>query len=309
MDARSLRLLTKQEYTAKITVAVGTKSQLAFAHEGGKLTYLELDIATRSLLVLGEQSLDHDIACLSLETTLSVGEDSSPPKSSFLAMGLWTDNSVRILNVPDLRELQRINLGPDVPQIRDVMIAPLSGHTGPGNTSTQKRTGNLLIGLGNGTLVTYLIDFSDIVLSVFNRQDIDLGARPLNFSCFVNDGALCVFVCGERPTVVFSRRNNDSLLFSPVNISGDVSNMVPFNSASCPECLAMTSEAGLLIGSIDSLNKIHVQKYALGEAPRHICHHKTSATLAGNYSCTHLSRYIYYYYYSIIYWGLERLCS
>lgn len=294
VDATSLKLLASHSLETKVTVAVGSDTQLVFAQAGGQLTYMELDVSSKSLAVICSTALEHDIACLSLEPIASslfwdTQANAQSSKSSLLTLGLWTDNSVRILSLPHLHEVQQVRLGADVPQVRDVMIAPLSAPfvshdheaANQDHSHAKKHTASLLIGLGNGTLITFSVNFSEQRPSVLNRQDVVLGSRPLTFSSFTNDGALCVFVCCDQPTVIFSRRNNDSLLFSPVNISGDVSNMIPFNSVLCPDCLAMSSETGLLIGSIDSLNKIHVEKYPLGEAPGHICHHKGSATLAG----------------------------
>jgi DNA damage-binding protein 1 len=108
---------------------------------------------------------------------------------------------------------------------------------------------------------------------------VQLGSRPISFSLFVHDQSLCVFASCDRPTVIFSRsRHNAKLLFSPVNISTDVSQMTPFHTQCFPHCLAMSSESALQIGTIDSLQTIHVQSYHLNESPRHICFHEQSAT-------------------------------
>jgi DNA damage-binding protein 1 len=261
---------------------------------------MTLDPSSKSLRKICCIHLEHDIACLSFEhvntdSTLhsfSSEQPLSSLKSEYVAVGLWTENSIRIMSVPHLHNLLHIVLGVDVPQVRDVLLVPLSlpfaSAREEHNTSHDEmrapsniRHVNLLIGLGNGTLISYTTDFAEPTPVVSNRQEVCLGSRPLSFSCFQNEGALCVFVCGDRPTVIYSRRNNDSLLYSAVNISGEVNSMTPFNSALCPNCLAMSSETGLLIGSVDSLNKIHIQKYPLGESPRHICHHKSSSTLTG----------------------------
>lgn len=274
----------------------------------------DLSRSTR-LEQVGSVQLDQDIACMSIrsevrkqaEQTCAGGEvdlqdinlsgvaganDVSDGghsllhprgKSSLLVVGLWTDNTVRLFALPSLLEVTRVSLGVDV-QVRAVLLAALSGVS-----SSQQQTCNhsvhLLIGLGDGRVFTFLLtvggeDEGAVGLPVLSdRQEVQLGSRPISFSLFLHEQVLCVFASCDRPTVIFSRsRHNAKLLFSPVNITDDVTQMAPFHSQFFPHCLAMTSESGLLIGTIDSLQTIHVQSYPLRESPRHICFHEDSAT-------------------------------
>lgn len=299
VDAISLKAIDIHSFESKITVAFASTSHLAFAQAGGRLTYMSLDLSARVLVNTSCTTLKHDIACLSFEHTQCTSTDltaqdilEGQSESKFLAVGLWTENCIRILSLPNLLHLQQIELGSEAPQVRDVLIVqlfiPSCGHEDndmsaneSSETLLKNHSANLLVGLGNGTLISLTLDLTEPTPLAYNRQEVVLGSRPLSFSCFQNEGALCVFVCGDRPTVIKSRRNNDSLLYSPVNLPGEVNSMIPFNSAQCPNCLAMSSETRLLIGSVDSLNKIHVQKFPLGESPRHICHHRSTSTLAG----------------------------
>jgi DNA damage-binding protein 1 len=41
--------------------------------------------------------------------------------------------------------------------------------------------------------------------------------------------------------------------------------MTPFHSELFPECLALASESGLLIGTIDEIQKLQIQTIPLGE--------------------------------------------
>ena len=48
--------------------------------------------------------------------------------------------------------------------------------------------------------------------------------------------------------------------------------MAPFHSKAFPECLAIASEEGLVIGTIDDIQKLHIRTVPLGEQPRRLCH-------------------------------------
>lgn len=54
-------------------------------------------------------TLEHDVSCLDMSPVSSV--DGVYEKSPFVAVGLWTDISARILKVPTLEELCREQLG------------------------------------------------------------------------------------------------------------------------------------------------------------------------------------------------------
>lgn len=275
--------------------------------------HLDQDIACMSIrpevclssTTLGS-SLNHDdIDLMELSSDGNGAGDSSQSllhpagKSSLLVVGFWTDNSVRLFALPTLVEVTRVSLGVDV-QVRSVLLASLSRNEShevsmlekEGSSSLDQqgseRNVYLLVGLGDGRVFTYILKVAvDGILAkesaglplLSDRQEVQLGSRPISFSLFVHDQALCVFACCDRPTVIFSRsRHNAKLLFSPVNITGDVTQMAPFHSQCFPNCLAMSSESGLLIGTIDSLQTIHIQSYHLNESPRHICYHEQTAT-------------------------------
>lgn len=265
---------------------------------------LDQDIACMSIRpeVAVSEAVDHsDISLMDVTSNETKVDESSVlhlrGKSSLLVVGFWTDNSVRLYALPTLVEVTRVSLGVDV-QVRAVLLANLSNtasresgdveEVGEATMEKNDRTLHLLIGLGDGRVFTYIMtvgvsgdsDKATMGLpTLSDRREVQLGSRPISFSLFVHDQALCVFASCDRPTVIFSRsQHNAKLLFSPVNISADVSQMAPFHSQCFPHCLAMTSESGLLIGTIDSLQAIHVQSYHLNESPRYICFHEQTST-------------------------------
>jgi len=267
-----------------ITVAVGNDEQIVLALTGGEMLYLEVDPQGMKLIQVASATLDQDIACMSLRSLSSNEMDSKSSsgddnmkveedeqgKNMILAVGMWTDNSVRLFVPQTLQELTRVQLGVETQaQARDVILVSL----GDLNTAILY----LMVGLGDGTLITFVVDFHSGLPNVTTRRKVVLGMHPISLTCFTNAGVPCVFAACDRPTVVSTR--NGKLIFSVVNIP-EVTGMAPFHSEQFPECLALSSEAGLMIGIVDEIQKLHVQTFPLGEAPRRIAHCSQSGVYA-----------------------------
>jgi DNA damage-binding protein 1 len=283
--------------SAKIFQATGNSMQIALALSGGEVVLLELDPQRGELVVANRLTFEQDVACLCLKTDqLPLTEEHLPSqgaKVDLLVVGLWTDHSVRIHALPSLEEVCKVVLGgEEAAQARNVILAPLSTLVQKCEATESKESDlpprpslslHLLVGLGDGTLVTYLLSFPAAGLpAISNKQEIRLGTHPVSLSCFLNKGTLCVFAGCDQPTILFSRPTNDQLLYSPVNIgSEDITCVSPFFHPSFSDCLALASDSALILGSFDSLQRVHITSCPLGEAPRHICHHKTTSTLAG----------------------------
>lgn len=70
-------------------------------------------------------------------------------------------------------------------------------------------------------------------------------------------------------------------LFTSRAAPHQVSSMAPFNSESFPNCLALTSEAETVIGTVgDNQQRLHVQTIPMNEQPRRIAYHASSACFA-----------------------------
>ncbi len=85
---------------------------------------------------------------------------------------------------------------------------------------------------------------------LLDSRNVALGTQPITLSTFVTKGNINVFAACDRPTVLYS--SSRKLLFSNVN-QAQVTYMCPFHSAAFPECLALASEAGLVIGELVGL--------------------------------------------------------
>jgi DNA damage-binding protein 1 len=198
-------------------------------------------------------------------------------KSIIVAVGMWTDNSIRILKLPDLYQVNSTQLGMEIQtQARDIILVQLEGKV------------YLLVGLGDGNLISFNISLNfdadengKIFLpNLTNRRKGVLGTHPISFNSFINSGELCIFAACDRPTIIYSR--NGKLLFSVLNSDkSEIFGMTPFNSELFPDCLALTSESHLVIGTIDGIQKLHIQSISLQESPRRIAHCATGAIYAG----------------------------
>lgn len=270
-------LPTSSSQSSVISVASANTEQVLLAC-GNTCVYLE--IQGRSLVCKGMVQLDQDIASITLRPLTSLppppsssamemdkaddAEFASNPlgRSHMAALGMWTDNTVRIIALPDLTELTRIALGSST-QARDVLLVTFD------IAATY-----LFVGLGDGTLLAYEMDHSNGALEFTGRHKATLGTRPISLTYF-NNGQPCIFASGDRPTIVY--RNHGKLTFSVVNV-GELTGVVRFHSELFPECLALMSESGLTIGNVESIQRLHVTRYPLGEGPSRIAYHRQSST-------------------------------
>ena len=301
VDATTLALLDELQAPAQITVASAHGGEIVLGLSGGEAW--SVDVAPRRLARRGQLTLDHDIACVSLksiswspaETTgkldnnMSVDmtpldnvnllvsssaagsgdamNEASVNSATVVAMGMWTDNSLRLCSYPDLRELCRTPVGSEA-QIRDVIIVELASVT------------YVFAGLGDGTLVYFELRFDGEHFNFEKRKFLVLGTRAVYLTPFTSasTGLPCLFASGDRPCVVYS--HSGKLLFSAIN-AVEVTSMTPFHSASFPHCMALASDDGLLVGTIDEIQKVHIQEFPLGKSPIRLAFLKEHRVFAG----------------------------
>ncbi len=278
VHSTSFKLLDKYRPGMSITAATGNLLQIGIVVTGGELICLEVDGG--KLTVVSSAVLDQDVACLSFRpsshsaakgTAMEVDADPadlSALRSNLVAIGMWTDSTARLLALPTLQEVTRVHLGTET-QTRDVLLVELEEKL------------FLLLGLGDGHLITYEVDFSAAggLPTLAGKRKGVLGTHAITFKTFFNTGELCVFASCDRPTVIYCR--NGKLHFSAINLNKvEVSTMTPFHSELFPECVAMVSETSLLIGTIEDIQKIHIQSIPLGEAPRRIAHSPAAGVYA-----------------------------
>jgi len=156
-----------------------------------------------------------------------------------------------------------------LPDLSEVAVEALGGEILPRSVLLCLIEGlpYLMCALGDGHLVTFHLEPETGAVS--NRKKVSLGTQPILLNTFQSKNTCNVFAASDRPTVVYS--HNKKLLYSNVNIK-EATCMCSFNSASFPESLAIASDDGMMIGTIDDIQKLHIHSVPLGEQPRRICH-------------------------------------
>lgn len=201
------------------TASANDLGQCVIALSDKSLVYLTAE--TESLTERGKTSLEHEVSCLDI-SCLSPGE---PAKIA--AIGFWQARTIQVLSLPDLSPVGQSSVVqqqlPAVP--RSLLLHRFASKQTRQGASRQSRTSlrnrdalspHLLIGLGDGTLITYSVSlptdesFSRTV-GLFDCKTLSLGTQALKLDAIeTSSGARVVAVSGSRPTLVFA----DSKRFS-----------------------------------------------------------------------------------------------
>lgn len=319
----------------RITVGVANFHQIAIATASSEVIYFEVGAAGASIVT--RVKLDHDVACLSVRpipvAPVASGTEGVPPippafgagdsmvqdstaginveesvlypstKSTVLAVGMWTDDTVRLLALPSLTEITRAHLQSDV-QVRDVCILHHVEDVRSGEEGEGQRVGLvsfLVAGMGDGSVITFSIqtalrpanneisaetliaELSNPVLAKYaltGRRRVVLGTRPISFASFQSGDKLCIFASSNRPTIIYVK--NSQLLFSMVN-ADEVSSVAPFHSALFPDCLAMASDSRLMVCTLDTIQRVHIEKVNIDAEPSKICYANSVGVYGGIY--------------------------
>ncbi|XP_059050799.1 DNA damage-binding protein 1-like [Achroia grisella] len=210
-----------------------------------------LAVRDAALDLLAEVCMDEEVACLDLGPG---GDD------ALLGVGLWTDISIRVLKLPDLRPLHIEKLSGEIIP-RSLLICVLEGIC------------YLLCALGDGSMFYFTMDPVTGVLS--SRKRVTLGTQPTVLRSFRSLSTTNIFACSDRPTVIFS--SNHKLVFSNVNLK-EVTHMCSLNALAYPDSLALATDSTVTIGTIDEIQKLHIRTVPLGETPRRIAYQEASQT-------------------------------
>lgn len=147
--------------------------------------------------ICSESELEYEIACLDISSF----HTASPEKSSYVAVGLWTDITARLLSLPDFKPIVKEKLGIEsIP--RSILM------------TTLEDVAYLFVASGDGQLFSFKFDEKTAHLS--DRKKISLGTQPIILKTFKTGGTTNIFAASDRPTVVYSK--NQKLLYSNVNL-------------------------------------------------------------------------------------------
>ena len=248
----------------RVVLAAASASQVLLTTGGGRLVYLEIDAAARTVVEKTAVVLEHEISCLDIHTL-----DAAPDAAATIcAVGLWTEISVRLLALPSLALLCSEALGSKILP-RSVLLHALGG------------IARLLVGMGDGQLVHFDVEISSSSsasssAALRQRKSIALGTKPVVLSPVTTEGAdgnesSAVFAACDRPVVVHAEARTSRLLYSNVDLD-EVSSVCTFNAEGLPSCLAIATDEVLTIGRLEGgvAQKLHIREIPLGAQPRRI---------------------------------------
>ena len=238
---------------SEILSAKCNPTQILVASSGGKLHCLSA--SNGKLKLIASKTFENEIACLDC-TPMNDGT-SSP----ICAVGLWSMEVV-VASMSDLHVITKESTNEDVIP-RSTLLC------------TFEDIPYLLVGLGDGQLITYLLDENSGSLS--GRKKLSIGTQPISLQTFKSHTTTSVFAASDRPTVIYS--NNKKLIYSNVNLH-EVLHVCPFSCYAFPDSLALASEGELTIGSIDDIQKLHIKTIPLGAQPRRIAHQPETRSFA-----------------------------
>uniref|UniRef100_A0A915J2E8 DNA damage-binding protein 1 n=1 Tax=Romanomermis culicivorax TaxID=13658 RepID=A0A915J2E8_ROMCU len=238
---------------SRITVvAASATNHQVLLSSGRHLYYLTID--DKRIVEKSSSTLQFEVACLDMSLLNAEG------LAEVAAVGLWTDISVRIIHLPSMKDISREQLGGEIIP-RSILICQFEGLL------------YLLVALGDGTLLYYRMHQTSGAL--IDKKKMTLGTQPITLKVFQSRGAINVFGCSDRPTIIYS--SNQKLVFSNVNMRL-ITQICPLNTAIYRECLAMTDGQTLIIGSVDEIQKLHIRTVPLGETVRRIAHQESTKT-------------------------------
>jgi Mono-functional DNA-alkylating methyl methanesulfonate N-term/CPSF A subunit region len=213
----------------------------------------------------------------------SLSSSSSDPVPTFAAVSLWNDFSVSFQYSSKSSASTLIvhteKLDTTVPA-KSVLLTRLAGEP------------YALVALGDGLLLTYRVNLaysnaaataaasesSESTSQSFldDPRPVYLGTDPIKLVPFVSRGSPAVFACCDRPTVI--RSQSGKVVF--LNLIIDLAYcMAPCMLSEDQESLAYGSPGGLLLGTIDDVEKLQLSSLYLGEEPRKISHLKKASAI------------------------------
>lgn len=195
----------------KITLAAAHQDKILLAMSGGYLCLLDI-AADGQLKLSGQTHLEHEAACVDLAVAPS--ETGSPPKRLIAAVGLWQENAVVLVDIPNLTIIDTIDVQTAF-LLRSILLVNLGEDV--------KESSCLFVGLGDGTLVSYTFTSTGRRLDRDSRKVVVLGTRPITLVRFATAGNTesgstsvpAVLAVSDRSTVISMQ--SAKLTYSSVN--------------------------------------------------------------------------------------------
>jgi len=255
-----------------ITVASANESgQIVVALRGGTLVYLcvESNNSKPTIRRVKSVTLEREISCIDLrsfESTSSSDNDAmevdgarasrKTERSHLVAVGLWDDFSVRLLDLNEssnaLDQLLHINLGRSADanmgndteeqaadsgqhmMARSLCLVSMESQSTNStsavnnSTSSTNKVDMLFVGLGDGKCISFGVtrpESSSDEWLVHSRKEVSLGTQGIQLVPFQHGARACVLATGDRPTVIYltggnsGSNSNPKLCYSTISLT------------------------------------------------------------------------------------------
>ena len=243
----------KPKDDSEILSAKCNSTQILTASSGGQLH--SLSAQKGKLKLVASKKFENEIACLDCTP---MGDETS---SSVCAVGLWSMEIV-LASMTDLSVIAKESTGEDIIP-RSTLLCSFEDIP------------YLLVGLGDGQLITYVLDTNTGALSA--RKKLSLGTKPIT---------LQTFRAREREQRLrrFGQTDGDFQQQQEADILERQRSRglarVSVQQRSVPGRPGVGGEEELTIGGIDDIQKLHIRTIPLGGQPRRIAHQADTKTFA-----------------------------
>ena len=265
-------LISKWETNVKITHSICNGKQILCSLSGGNLILFEIIKDSNNNIIIHEKlktKLEFEISCLNLSIK------NNHNISEYCCVGLWKEKSVRILSLNNnFSLLYKFNLNSDN-IARSVVITNFDVNTfrKSDNDTIEPKNDDLYIfvGMGDGSLIEGKLNINNNNISITQFKQLPLGTQPVKLTPFVCNNIVYIFGGCDRPSVIY--KANNRMFYANVNLP-EINFMSEFNASDYTDCLAMSVNEQLMIGSMDDVQKLHITKIKLNEQPRRIAYNK-----------------------------------
>ena len=211
------------------------------------------------LKTLSTTKQSYEVSCIGL----AHGTGLVDMEKDLCAIGFWGDCCVRVVHSSSLKEVSATRFAEGLVP-RDCLLVKLGG------------VFYLFVTLGDGQMHYYELQQHG---NLANAKQVSLGTRPIELT-FIQPhrGDPFVFASCDHPAVIYAN-SNGKLVFSNVNVP-EVQHVCTFHNAAYPKSLVLADRNGMILGSLDQIQKLHVRKVPLGEQARRMAF-QTSSKLYG----------------------------
>ncbi|SCZ89850.1 BZ3500_MvSof-1268-A1-R1_Chr1-3g01617 [Microbotryum saponariae] len=253
--------------SAEVTSAAPTKVewrpahglQITLAEADGNHVLLALQGGEIELLDVGEGKVSH-VASLKLASDVAAISLARLGTRSVAVVALWSSNLVQLIDLPTMAEMSSHMMAGGY-LVRSLLLATFADSVA-----------HLFVGLGDGSLVSFIINSADATFDVESQKSARLGTKPVTMTQIIGDDAATTSVLVSSDRVTAISRQSDRLSYSSVNLKG-ITAMVQLHSSLYPGAIAFASPSEVRLGRIESVQHVDIRPISLEEdEPRKIVH-------------------------------------